>query len=92
MIALHSARRYQLRDQTGRQTLPPVVIETQKLECRRRDNLVSEPWKARSGFVESTEDVLRKRAPEEPSRIFEQVRPQLAYQSCCDKDGRIATS
>ena len=92
VIALHSERRCQLRDQTRRQTLPPVVIETRKLECRRCDNLVSEPWKARSGFVESAEDVLWKRAREEPSRRFEQVRLQLAYQSCCDKDGRIATS
>ena len=30
VIALHSVRRCQLRDQTGRQTLPPVVIETRK--------------------------------------------------------------
>ena len=92
MIALHSERRCQLCDQTGRQTLPLVVIETGKLECRRRGNLVLEPWKARSGFVESAKDEQWKRAREEPSRRFEQVRPQLAYQSCYDKNGRIATS
>ena len=33
VIALHSQRRCQLRDQTGRQTLPPVIMETQKLGC-----------------------------------------------------------
>ena len=38
VIALHSERRCQLRDKSGRQTLPPVVIETRKLECRRRDS------------------------------------------------------
>ena len=92
VIAPNSERCCPLRDEIGRQTLPPVVIETRKLECRRRDKLVSEPRKERSGFAESAEDVQRKRAREEPSKKFEQVRLQLAYQSCCDKDGRKATS
>ena len=34
----YSERRCQLRDQSGRQTLPPVITETQKLEGRRRDS------------------------------------------------------
>ena len=38
MFAHYSERCCRLRDDIGRQTLPPVVPETQELEKRRRDN------------------------------------------------------
>ena len=92
VFALHYERRCRLHDKSGRQMLSPVVTETRELECRRRDNLVSEPRKTRSGSFASAEDVLWRRACEETSGRFAQVHPQLAHLSCYDKDGRIATS
>ena len=92
VIVPNSERCCRPRNKFGRQTLHLVVTETQKLEGRCRNNLVSKPRKERSGCLESAKDVLQKRACEEPSGKFEQVHPQLAHLCCCDKDSRIATS